>query len=682
MFQYQNAYADKRFAEWKENSKNIPIKYVYNGVKYSGFPFEVASETMQTTGEKETITRVFSVDKNFQITAIFTHYYDYGVNEITLWFENIGKENSGVLENVRFDTEYEAKKPVVRGIYGDHQNQYKPYEMDMTKYGSWWLESQNGRATHINFPYFNIEHEKGGVMCAIGWSGRWEVLFETLKVNKEPTGQFRYNASYAMGLQTYLNPGEKIRSPLFVEAHYSVRDEVYATNYWRSWFMKYNLPKADAKGNELKPFSTVSFAGDTGLENMDGSVSENIETSKRSLERFIKEDIQIDFRWMDAGYYPDPNLETHYEDWSYVGAWVFDENKWGKDGVGFKESVEYGHQHGMKTLIWVEPERVCMVDGLVKNFGYNEEWALPRFPKDFPFYEMYISNDFGNPDCLQWTESYVLKMLKDNKIDLFREDYNRDPVFGWQYKDRKEQPYRWGISECKAVTAHYQFWQDIIDCTSSYGGCAFIDSCASGGGRNDIQSLRYAVPILRSDADRTTISLRLSMTNSFSKWIPFHGACHLEKDAHLECLQDGDMSVYAWRASYLPILNIIGGRFATDENYDYDMLRYGVEEWKKVNPYLTKDFYPLTPWNNPKDDSKLVANAYMDSEKDEGVLLAYRMNACPDDTLCVELPFSKDDRYIFIDEDTGETIASQDGKLTLRIANPHEARLVWIKIKN
>ena len=679
MFQYQNTYADNRYAAWKKDSKNIPIKYSYDGVEYNGFPFELKAEKVDTAPEKETITRVFSVDKNFEITAIFTHYYDYGVNEITVWFENIGKENSGVLENVRFDTKYDAKNPVMRGIYGDHQNQYKPYAFKLT---NWWLDSQNGRATHINFPYFNLEHDNGGVMLAIGWSGRWEILFDNEKVNGERIGKVRYNASYAMGLQTYLKPGEKIRSPLFVEAHYSVRDEFYATNYWRSWFMKYNLPKADAQGNELKPFSTVSLAGDTGLDNMDGSVSESTDAFKRSFERFTKEDIQIDFRWMDAGYYPDPSGKTHYEDWSYVGAWVFDENKWGKEGVGFKETVELAHEKGMKTLIWVEPERVCMVDDLVKNYGYNADWALPRFPKDYPFYEMYISNNFGDPDCLAWTESYVLKMLKDNKIDMFREDYNRDPVYGWTLQDKKEQPYRWGITECKAVTAHYQFWQDVIACTSSYGGCAFVDSCASGGGRNDIQSLRYAVPILRSDADRTTISLRLSMTNSFSKWVPFHGACHLEKEAHLECLQDGAMNVYAWRASYLPILNICGGRFSTDENYDYDMLRYGINEWKKVNPYLTKDFYPLTPWNNPKDDTTFAANAYIDNKKAEGVLLAFRMTNCKEDTLCLDLPFNKDDSFVFIDEDTGEQTSSKDGKLTLLFANPHEAKLLWIKKKN
>ena len=71
MFQYQNAYADKRYAKWKNDSKNIPIKYIYNGVNYSGFPFELKVEKVDTAPEKETITRVFSVDKNFEITAIF-----------------------------------------------------------------------------------------------------------------------------------------------------------------------------------------------------------------------------------------------------------------------------------------------------------------------------------------------------------------------------------------------------------------------------------------------------------------------------------------------------------------------------------------------------------------------------------------------------------------------------------
>ncbi len=673
MYKYQNLQSDKKYLEWKNNPALLPFVFTYNEKKYNGFPFVKKSEKVELVGSKETVTQIFSLDESIEITLLLTHYYDYGATEFTIWFENVGEENSGVLEDPRMDVYIMGANPYVRGILGDHENQYRPYSRPLSVE---YFESLKGRPTHGHFPYFNIENDDGGAMIAIGWSGRWEAMLQ----GKE--NYSRAVARYAMGLKTYLKPKEKIRTPLFFIGEYTVRDEYYATNYWRSWFIKYNLPKSDGMGNELKPFSTVSLAGDTGLENCDGSISENKDTWKSSIDRIFDNDLQIDYRWFDAGYYPDPTGATRNDYWGYVGAWVLDENKWGENGKYFAESVEYCHQRDVKTLMWVEPQRVSCVADLAKNYGYNVDWAIPQFPNEYPFHELYIMNDFSNPDCLEWTKKYVFKLLKENKIDLFREDYNRDPAYAWDKKDRSEGVNRWGITESKDVAAHYQFWQDVIECTSSYGGCAFVDSCASGGGRNDLQSLRYAVPVLRSDSDRTTTALRLSMTSSFCKWIPFHGACHLEKDASLECLQDGRMDVYAWRASYLPIMNILGGRFSQDENYDFDMLRFGLDEWKKVNPYLTKDFYPLTAWNEPTDHSGFAAHCYMDGEKGEGVLLAFRMKNCKESELTLDFPFVKvGESYLLTDEDSGDSVEIKDGKITLAFNLPRQAKLLWVKKK-
>lgn len=673
MYKYQNAVGDKRYESWKKDLSLLPLKFSYAGKEYEGLPFSKKSEEIKRENAKETVKSVLVLDKNVEISLELTHYYDYGATDFVVWFENVGAENSEVLENVRLDTFFTCTNPYYSGILGDHQNQYKPYRAPLGEHGH-LFESEKGRPSHIYFPYSNLEHDDGGVMLAIGWAGRWERLLV-----KKNNG-VQYYARYAKGLQTYLKPGEKIRTPLFLEAHYSVRDEHYATNYWRSWFMKYNVPKADGAGNELKPFSTVSIAGDTGLPNCDGSISENKDSWKPSLEKIFKEDVQIDYRWFDAGYYPDPSGATRNDYWGYVGAWVMDENKWGEGGKYFRESVDYAHERGMKTLLWVEAERVCMVDDLVKNYGYNAEWAVPQFPKEFPFHDLYILNDFSNPDCVAWVKENVFKLLKDNNVDMYREDFNRDPAYAWDIQDKKQAPNRWGITESKAVAAHYEFWQEIIKHTASYGGCAFLDSCASGGGRNDLQSLRYAVPVLRSDSDRTTTALRLSMSSSFNKWIPFHGACHLEKDAALECLQDGLMDVYTWRASYLPIMNVCGGLFATDENYDYDMLRFGLNEWKKVNPYLTKDFYAITPWHDKTDKKGFTVHAYIDPEKEEGVLLAFRMDECVEETLTLELPFADaNDTYILTDEDTREEIVVQNKKLSLSFNAPRQAKLLWVK---
>ena len=128
--------------------------------------------------------------------------------------------------------------------------------------------SDSGRATHVYFPYFNFENAKGGYLLAIGWAGTWTADFVY------ENGVTEYRAKSVNNLCTYLKAGEKIRTARFAFIEYCSENKIYATNIWRSWYISYILPKADAKGNPMKPFSTCCLASDTGLVNSDGSISE------------------------------------------------------------------------------------------------------------------------------------------------------------------------------------------------------------------------------------------------------------------------------------------------------------------------------------------------------------------------------------------------------------------------
>ena len=666
---YSNSAGDNRYLAWIRDPKQIPFFYNYNGVDYNGFPFEKIDETTLKEGFKETTKQVFNVDGFLNITVVFNHYYDYGATDFTVWFENVGNKDTGIIEDPRVNVYFDGEEPILKGIFGDYQYRYKPYA---NKLLTDFYISDKGRATHYFFPYFNLEKSDGGEMLAIGWAGRWSACFHN------ENGKTLYSARYGYNIKTLLRPGEKIRSALFLLAPYTVRDESYAMNYWRSWFLKYNTPKADISGKDLQPFSIVSLAGDTGLPNCDGSISENKDTWKRSMDKLFDENIKFDFRWMDAGYYPDPKGQSRMDYWGYVGNWEFDKEKWGENG--FVESVDYAHKRNVKTLLWVEPERISMLDDLIEKQGYKKEWAVPHYPKELPFYDLHILNNIGNEECYEWTKNKVISLLKQNKIDVYREDYNRDPAYAWDILDKEDGKNRSGISECKAVDAHYRLWEEIVKFTGENGGCSFIDSCASGGGRNDLQSLRYGVPVLRSDADRTTTALRLSMSSSFNAWIPFNGACHLEKDAKKECEQDGIMDVYTWRASYLPIMNVLGGQFTQDKNYDFDMLRFGLCEWESIKEYLIKDFYLLTEWRKGDDRTGFVAHCYFDPEKEKGCILAFRQEECESDTLEIQLPI-KNGEYKLTDRDTQSCLDVVDGKVKFIFNSKRQSKLIDIARK-
>ena len=412
------------------------------------------------------------------------------------------------------------------------------------------------------------------------------------------------------------------------------------------------MPSADAAGNPIKPFSTTCFAADTGLPNSDGSISERFYTWKRTLERLIYEDVVPDFRWFDAGWYLDPRGNTVASDWyGTVGTWELDTLKW--PGKTFLESNQACHGAGMKVLTWFEPESVCDVEDLARNFGYNPEWA------DFNRGHRYTSN-LGNKDCLEWTLGRITKMMGENGVDLFREDNNSNPVKAWTGFDAKTAEKtnlpRKGITENLAIQGHYELWDRIIDFCAKNGKCTYIDNCASGGGRNDIESLRRSLPFMRSDADRTTTALRLSMTTSYCRWIPFHGANTKESVDELAPGMAGGSTFYITRASWLPVYNI-SEVFTHDVDMDYDRLRATFGEWKKFNHLLVKDMYPLTPWHRPEDDSNWTAIAWHDRETGEAVLQAFRQETCQEPEYTAFLKFLDPARnYKVTNVDTAETM--------------------------
>lgn len=590
-------------------------------------------------GGKEYRSFEGQVDETLKVTVERREFPDFpGANWYTVWFENTGKQPSQLLEEVRsLDWTLPERDGVLRGILGDHQNFYRPYVCDLAKVPEKVFRGTEGRATHIVFPYFNLEHGDGGTLFALGWAGTWEARFSRLPTNAPG---LKVVAENCPGLRARLLPGERIRTALVARLPYKGRDEAAAMNLWRRWFLEHVLPR-ETDGRRLAPFSTVIFCLDTGNPNIDGSGGENHTTWRPTLEKLKAEKIIPDFRWFDAGWWATPSGQTHtWNWWNTLGAWVLDPVKW--PGKTFREGNDACHQAGMRTILWFEPERVNQVDDLCRNHGYRREWAFQSGRA--------IVNNLGDPDCFKWTLDRILKMLDENAVDLYREDCNYEPAAGWASLDDQSAKRlgfeRRGIAENRFIQGHYALWDAIVAHCRANGKCPYLDSCASGGGRNDLDSLRRGFPLMRSDYDRTTIALRLSMSWGFNKWIPFHGTFARAERGSISVeamlgVPPHTADAYESRASLLPIYNIIGD-FTQRPDFEFDTLRRNFAEWKSIRHLLLKDFYTLTPWHAPDDRTGWTAFAYHDPKSDELLLLAFRQEQCQDDTLVVDLPFLKD----------------------------------------
>ena len=642
------------FMSWVEDPSTVPVSFVYGGTPVKGLQgFELLSKDCRTETSGKSLNATFRLDENLTATVDAFLNSEFGEVEYTLWFENGGSAPSKSLSGLNSAViGFQGGDPVLRGCLGDLQNKYADYQTPL-KDTTVSFVSPFGRATHVYFPYFDLVHGDGGTLLALGWAGTWSAEF------KSEGDVTTLTAANCNGFDSVLLPGEKIRTALVVMLPYKGRDRDAATNLWREWFIKYNMPAADAQGNRIKPFSTTCFAADTGLPNSDGSISERFYTWKRTLERLVYEGVVPDFRWFDAGWYFDARGNTVPSDWyGTVGTWELDTVKW--PGKTFLESNEACHKAGMKVLTWFEPESVCDVEDLAKNYGYNPEWADHNHGNRY-------TNNLGNRDCLEWTLGRIIKMMGENGVDLFREDNNSNPVKAWTGFDAKTAEKtglpRTGITENLAIQGHYELWDRIIEFCGKNGKCTYIDNCASGGGRNDIESLRRSLPFMRSDADRTTTALRLSMTTSFNRWVPFHGANTKESQGQLDPGLAGGSTFYITRASWLPVYNI-SEVFTHDVQLDFDRLRATFGEWKKYNHLLVKDMYPLTPWHRPEDDSNWTAIAWHDRETGEAVLQAFRQETCQEPEYTAFLKFLDPERkYKVTNVDTEETVTKTGSAL-------------------
>lgn len=653
------------FRETVMTPGRTPVSFVYGGEARTGFAgCETLARSLETKGVETRGRLRVRIDETLVVEVEGAYRADFGETEYVLWFENDGAKPSKTLSDVvcfRYDFEKcsdEEICPRLRGIRGDLGNRYCPYEVDCWNEPKGFRIEGESRPTHGEFPYFDMFRADGGVLCAIGWAGNWRADFDNLR--DRPRSDWRYRISFRAcpAFASVLLPGERIRGARTVLLPHRGSDVDHVSNLWRAWFRAYNEPKANASGEPLRPLTTAYFALDTGRPNSDGSVSEGADTWRPTLEKLVAEKVVPDFRWFDAGWYFDPRGRTIVSQWSDVGSWELDTVKW-PDG-SFRASVDAGHAVGMKTLVWFEPERACDPAALATNYGYRTEWALPLTDCPWRKGASICWNNLGDPDCWTWTRDRIIAMMDAGDVDLYREDNNFSPGKAWEEGDRRAEAAlklpRKGMTETKGVMGHWALWDAIVERGRRRGRCTFVDSCASGGGRNDLESLRRGVPFTRSDADRAKTVLRLSMNASFCRWIPFHGSGSPSWEGGLGPDGTFGSDPYDFRAALLPIYNACA-EFSHNPKVDFDRLRRNLAEWRSVCDLLVKDFYVITSWHPELDAGTWDVFAYDDAEKGESVVLAFRQAEAPYPSCEARLKFADPSaEYEITDADTGRSV--------------------------
>jgi len=505
-------------------------------------------------------------------------YHDFPTVEWTLYLKNSGTAPTPILENVQaLDMRF------ARGHYGEfllHHavgspcavNDYGPLATELLPQSEKRIGAAGGRPTNSDMAYFSFEIPTGsGVIAAVGWPGQWSSLW-----TRDAEVGLRVRAGQEL---TYLRllPGEEIRTPLIV-LQFWTKDWIRGQNIWRRWMLAHNVPRPSGKLPEPELFGCSSHIYGEMVE-------ANEENQKTCIDRYLAEGIKIGHWWMDAGWYPVGTVG-----WPKTGTWEVDAKRFPR---GLRAISDYAHAKGIKTIVWFEPERVHPDTWLSKS---RPEWILGGSGGGLL--------NLGNPRAREWLTDHVDKLMIEQGIDLYRQDFNMDPLGYWRGADA---PDRKGITEIRHVEGYLAYWDELL---KRHPGM-FIDTCASGGRRNDLETLRRAIPLWRTDYRCEPVGTQCC-TYGISLWIPLSGTGAADVDA------------YTFRSNMVPFTNCLFD--VRSKTLDYTLLRRLTAQWRTVADSYSGDFYPLTEYSTTKDS--WMAWQFDRPEKGEGFVQAFRRDKC------------------------------------------------------
>ncbi len=489
--------------------------------------------------------------------------------------QNTGRVNTQILKDIKaLDTQISVPDGTVVLHYNRgttvQATDFKPLTAELAVGKPLTLTPNGGRPSGGIWPYFNLNCGNEGRIIAVGWPGKWAATFDH-RSDKE----VRVTAGQEI-VNLKLHPGEEIRTPLIVQMFYR-GDVTRAQNLWRRWMVAHNLPRPGGKlpAPQMTPCSSHLYNEMTKADEA---------SQVYMVDRYLEERIKIDYWWMDAGWY------ACNGDWGKTGTWEVDKIRFPR---GLRAVSDHAHAKGVKIIVWFEPERVAPGTWLYDK--HKNDWLLQG--------ELL---NLGNPEALKWVTKHIGDKIAEQGIDLYRQDYNIDPLPFWRSNDA---PDRQGFTENKYVTGYLAYW----DALRKRFPNMLIDSCASGGHRNDLETMRRAVPLLRSDYIFEPIGQQ-GHTYGLAQWLPYFGTGEIAIDPYIfrSCICAGNIPCWDMRKKDL----------------NYDLLRKLTTEWRFVAANYLGDYYPLTPYSLEK--SAWMAFQFDRPEQGEGLVQAFRREQCAD----------------------------------------------------
>lgn len=527
------------------------FSFVYDGKPSSEF---LSSWKLERTSKKLD-------DQRTQYTLVYTDpktglvvrcegigYADYPTIEWTLFYKNTSNTDTPILSHIQaIDSLFERNvvdEFVLHRNKGDEctADSFQPIDDPLPAGTDKLITNRGGRPTQGEWPYFNISAGNGGLIFVVSWAGQWSSQF-----TRDEANGLRLRAGQEL-THFKLLPGEEIRTPMIVLQFWK-GDQLHAQNVWRAWMIAHNIPRP---GGKLPPLPELAACSSHQFGEM---INANTDNQKFFIDKYLERGLILDYWWMDAGWY------YNKTGWPHTGTWEVDQNRF---PGGLRPICDHADSKGVNSIVWFEPERVAGDTWLTDN---HPEWILGG--KDGGLL------DLGNKEAWTWLVNHIDGLIAKEGIDLYRQDFNMDPLSFWRGNDPED---RQGITEIRHVEGYLAYWDELIKRHPNM----LIDSCASGGRRNDLETLRRAVPLLRSDYIMEPLGNQCH-GYTLPSWIPFFGTGTSSSDT------------YMVRSTLCPHFTACWDQ--RKEDIDWKILKHIMDQWKQFAPNYFGDFYPLTPYS-------------------------------------------------------------------------------------
>lgn len=467
------------------------------------------------------------------------------------------------------------------------------------------LEPYGGRSSSHTLPYFNVKTAAGGLVYGIGWTGSWSA-----DITRSSEGSYHVKAGLR-DFDAYLLPGEEIRTAAAFLIPWQGADRMDGQNCLRRFLLAHHHPEASGRPVEVPILTSFDHHGPWPCDEFACLTAFQAEASIRQYQFY---GTYADAFWLDAGWYDRAaDYPNGYWWHSAVGNWKPDPKRF-PDGIA--PIADAAHQIGAKLLLWYEPERANVDSDWAHA---HPEWMLaasgaPAVPLEEPVDSAFLVN-LGHPQALEWVCQEMLQSITENKVDIYRQDFNISPEPFWLANDA---PGRRGMTEVRYIEGLYAY----LDFLHAQLPHLILDNCAGGGRRLDFEMVSRSIALLRSDF----YSIDGVQCHGYylNQWLP------------VNCTGGASGNPYDYRSTLAAGINFTwgtGSRSGLSIEGEKALIRW----FRGLKDFFLEDYFPLSGYGDVTREDQWLAYQLDRPSDGTGIIVAFRRSASRDSTYTVRL---------------------------------------------